>query len=321
MIGFLFGCFRTPFFWAIFAGFLLTANSSSQETNDSLAAKVGKSVISVDHVDRELAKTVGQLKLSPEQSKRAWQATLKRLIDQQVVFDFLRQFQTEADLNDARLELENLESELKAVEKTLESHLTQSKQTLSELKFDFAWKIAWKKFVEKKLTDAVLEAHFDKHKRKFDETELRVAHLLLKRGTSNESEPKTLQEKTKNIWLELENGADWTATVAKHSEAESRDSGGEIGWIKINGPMPKSFTQAAFGLNQGQISQPVETNFGFHIIKCLEVKSAKLGWRDAYDAVKLDAARAMFQAIVKRHKDNVNVEYGETTDSTIDTGK
>jgi parvulin-like peptidyl-prolyl isomerase len=160
------------------------------------------------------------------------------------------------------------------------------------------------------LTDEFLESHFHQNKRQLDGTELRVAHLLLKFSKGMTSDQlDALSEKARSIADQIaKTSLTWDAAVAKHSQSPARNSGGTIGWIQIDGPMPRSFTQAAFELSLGQISEPVSTRFGIHLIKCVEVKEGKLGWRDIIDEVKKSASRAYFDAIVKQHRPEVTIK-------------
>ena len=269
----------------------------------------------MDQVNRILSKRVVGLNLSPSQKQRARSAALENLINQKVVFDFLQQHQAAVGDDEVRLELENLKTRLATVEKTIDDHLKQANQTLSELKFELAWQLSWPSYLEKKLTEEALKAYFDQHRRDFDGTEVLVAHLLLKPEGAKQSSPKEI-EKLRQVASEIRsevvsNGLKWEVAVAKHSAAPTRNAGGKIGWIKMDGPMPRSFTRAAFKLAAGEVSSPVETVFGVHLIKCLEVKKGKLHWQDAMECVKRAASRWYFDSIVHEHRKNLTVEYCE----------
>jgi peptidyl-prolyl cis-trans isomerase C len=85
--------------------------------------------------------------------------------------------------------------------------------------------------------------------------EVRASHILLK----DEATAKQLK-------TQIEGGASFEDMARQHSSCPSKAKGGDLGWFG-KGQMVPSFEQAAFATPQNQVSQPVKTQFGYHLIK------------------------------------------------------
>lgn len=91
--------------------------------------------------------------------------------------------------------------------------------------------------------------------------EVRASHILV----DNE-------EHAKQIKLELERSDKDFAELAKEkSEGPSRDNGGDLGFFG-RGDMVKPFEREAFEMDVGEVSDPVQTEFGWHLIKKTDEK-------------------------------------------------
>lgn len=105
--------------------------------------------------------------------------------------------------------------------------------------------------------------------RKPSDGEIHAAHILI--GYDREKNPELAVEamsKADSIYQELKNGADFAELARKHSSCPSGARGGDLDWFG-HGQMVAPFDEAAFALADGEISKPVATQFGYHIIKRL----------------------------------------------------
>ena len=88
---------------------------------------------------------------------------------------------------------------------------------------------------------------------------IRASHILV----------ETLEE-AKNLKAEIDNGADFGELAAKYSKCPSGASGGDLRYFG-KGMMVKPFEDAAFALQKGEVSEPVETQFGWHLIYVTDI--------------------------------------------------
>ena len=96
------------------------------------------------------------------------------------------------------------------------------------------------------------------------------------------------EEEALDILNELEEGGDFALLAAKHSTDESnKDSGGDLGWFDRE-MMVDEFSEVAFNLEVGEISDPVETQFGYHIIQLLGKRESQVEPTE-FQALKEDA--------------------------------
>jgi foldase protein PrsA len=111
-----------------------------------------------------------------------------------------------------------------------------------------------------KVSDAQIKQYFDKNHASFDKPEqVRARHILVPDlATANKVE------------ADLKSGKDFAAEAKQYSmDPGSKDKGGELGMFR-RGQMVPAFDQAAFSLPVNQISKPVKSPFGYHIIQVEE---------------------------------------------------
>jgi peptidyl-prolyl cis-trans isomerase D len=111
--------------------------------------------------------------------------------------------------------------------------------------------------------DAAVKAVYDGKKGQF--TELKASHILFK--AENDAQVAEAMKKALDLRAKLLAGQDFNKTAEAVSEDPSaKGNKGDLGWFQ-SGQMQKPFEQAAVALKIGEISQPVRTSFGIHLIR------------------------------------------------------
>jgi peptidyl-prolyl cis-trans isomerase D len=124
------------------------------------------------------------------------------------------------------------------------------------------------------ISDQEVENYYQSHKEQFKQEEMvKARHIMIK--LARDASKDKVQEAKKKIALiqtELKKGKKFEDLAKKYSQGPSSIRGGDLGWFG-RGQMVKPFEDAAFNLKPGQVSEPVRTRFGLHLIKIEDYKA------------------------------------------------
>ena len=113
------------------------------------------------------------------------------------------------------------------------------------------------------MKDEEIKDYYVNHQDNFKTPEkVRASHILV-----------DSEDEANNILDQLNNGMSFEEAARKYSNCPSKENGGDLGEF-TRGQMVQEFEDAAFSMNQGQISEPVKTQFGYHIIKLISREEA-----------------------------------------------
>ena len=168
------------------------------------------------------------------------------------------------------------------------------------------------------VTDEEITAFYQKNSENFRAKEqVRASHILLKFDSEAPSKVKEQKrQKLAGLRSQIENGADFTEIAAEYSECPSSGKGGDLGFVE-RGKMVKPFEKAAFSLKAGELSEIIETRFGYHLIKVVERKEARtLPFEEVKDKIsvhlKSKQEQLAFNAYLDELRENASIAYIES---------
>jgi len=145
--------------------------------------------------------------------------------------------------------------------------------------------LGYQKLMEAQLADKInvteedAKKYYSENQQNFQTPEqVRASHILIEPKTTepnvdpNQAKAQA-KAKAQNLLQQIKAGADFAELAKAHSSCPSSAKGGDLGFFS-RGDMVEPFEKAAFSLEPGQISDVVETQFGYHIIKVTDHKSA-----------------------------------------------
>jgi peptidyl-prolyl cis-trans isomerase D len=126
------------------------------------------------------------------------------------------------------------------------------------------------------VSEAEIEAYYKANSADMtQEEQVKASHILV---LAKDSDPAEVQEAAKKkidaVYAKAKSGANFAALAKQYSEGPSAPGGGDLGWFG-RGDMVPEFEEVAFSTPKGQVSEPVKSQFGWHIIYVEDRKEAK----------------------------------------------
>lgn len=135
------------------------------------------------------------------------------------------------------------------------------------------------------ISEAQIKAEYDLRVSQASKSDYKVRHILVKTETE-----------AKDILAKLKKGTKFEALAAKSMDPGSAKQGGDLGWADPKNYV-KEFADAVITLNKGQVSEPVQTQFGWHVIRLDDIRSHKL---PDYEQVKPQIAQHLQQQQIQQ---------------------
>jgi peptidyl-prolyl cis-trans isomerase C len=265
-----------------------------QASTNDVAATVNGEVIRESAVQRELKFA------APQDVAKLRPAIVNNLVDLALIDQYLRAAKVEAAPAEVEGRFKKMQEEAKTQgNMDLKQLLEKLGVSEEELRNLLTADLRWENFVKSQADDAKLEQFFNGNKVMFDGSEVHGRHVLIAvkadapaaekqaaqaklAGLKNDILKRAAEMATKNdpktdpAKAKIENLESAFAEVAsKESDCPSKKNGGDLGFFPRIGVMVENFSAAAFALEPGAMTEIIETQFGYHLIVCVDKKAGK----------------------------------------------
>lgn len=211
---------------------------------------------------------------------------------------------------DIKKEIETLKTSLPK-DTSLEKVLQQQGITQAMLEDQVRDQLKIEKLLDVKVSDKDVKEFYDENRSRFFET-VSARHILIKTEAEDDAAKKTAKkEKAEKLRKQITDGGDFAKLAAENSDCPSKEFGGELKPPFRRGQMVKPFEDVAFSLKTNEISQVVETDFGYHIIQVLDHQVQPFDEVKGRIAAMLKAKASMKEAepMIKNLKGKAKIEY------------
>jgi peptidyl-prolyl cis-trans isomerase C len=294
-----------------------------------MIAKVNGIVVSAADVEQEAKAILDQYQrdISPEQLKKMLPDIQKQAVESIINRHLLHE---EVERKDIAINQEHVQAEIQKIAGQFPSQAAFEKQlsnhgiSIEKMKEDLGQQIRIDTLIREyvdtkdiKVSEDEVSNFYKSNPDSFQAPEqIRASHILLQVGKDESQEIRTQKRlELAGILGRIEQGADFAQMAQNHSDCPSKQNGGDLGSF-AKGQMVKPFEDKAFQMNPGEISDIVETDFGYHIIKLLEKSDAR---KEEFDEVKDEIVNHLisikeqseFQELIRELREEATIEYAE----------
>ncbi|HUG70923.1 MAG TPA: peptidylprolyl isomerase [Pirellulaceae bacterium] len=241
-------------------------------------------------------------------------AVKERLLDALIERRLMREFLDSRKAKPSQIELdEQIARVLKLIRDggdDPDKVLARMGMTQETLRQELSLPLTWSAYLRLVVTSERLKQYFEKHRAQFDGTQVRVRQIFLK--LPNDADEKTVgeaQSKLQKLKEEIKSQKiSFADAAALHSEAPSKSEGGDTGWITYRGKLPIAVSDAAFALKDNEVSEPIRSPFGLHLVTLTERKPGELSLEDVRAAVFNELSQELWRETVKAQREKARIE-------------
>lgn len=237
------------------------------------------------------------------------QKLIDQLIDRQLIRGFLATQKIESNANELKQQIVQAENLIKQGGEDPQKLLSKIGYTPDRLKRELGLPLAWQTYARRTIQQDQMKTYFEQHKQELDGTQCRGSQIFLKLPKQpSDSEIALKKEKLSDLRREIVAGTVSFADAAReHSEAPSRENGGDVGLFGWRGKLPSAVSKAAFALKVNEISEPIVTPFGVHLIQVTERHPGDFSLEDVRPVIIDRLSQELWTTTVAKEREKAKI--------------
>jgi parvulin-like peptidyl-prolyl isomerase len=284
---------------------------TAAETKDDVVATVNGEEIFRKELDRRL----GVFKRMNREVTRAVKIDLINRLAERVL---LKQFIEGQDIGVSGAEIQaylegvvyRLKADSRYSDKSLEEILKTQGSSIGELEDSIRDTLALGKYYDQRYDEEDKISYFKSNISVFNGERVKASHILIdttKLKTAAELE--NAKQKIEEIKEKIDNGADFAETAREYSACSSAKNGGDMDFFPRRSDVSEVLAEVAFSMEVGEISEPVKTKEGYHIIKVTDKEEGKdVSYKDVADMVDFVYMGIKLEELQKRLYKKAEIE-------------
>jgi peptidyl-prolyl cis-trans isomerase C len=251
-------------------------------------------------------------------AKRFKGKTLDQAIEKHLIDNQVEEAGIEISDEDIKAEMKRFKDRFPN-EKAFQSFMKFRNMTEEKMRSQITESLKVKKLLKEKkgieVTEEDAKKYYENNPKEFEQSEqVKASHILLKtkKDASDEEVEKAKKKAQELAKKARKEGADFAKLAKENSEGPSAKKGGDLGYFTKE-RMVEEFSKKAFSMENGEISDPVKTRFGFHVIKRTghkeaSTKSFEEAKSDILSKLESKELRKAMDAFVKELKKDAEIE-------------
>ncbi|NLK41936.1 MAG: hypothetical protein GX298_07765 [Planctomycetes bacterium] len=318
-----------------FSGFAVAADNPNPKAT---VVKVNDKVITEKEVTDETNKRVAAqaqrmpegMEISDWMRNRIRTSVVDMMVDQALVEQKLAEKKITIDDEKVNKQIEDIAKSQNLKMEDIEAEIARFGMTMDDLRGQVRRQLQIDALIDsemkkEEITEEEIKTFYEENPQYFESPEqVRVAHVLILTQGKSDEEKAEAKKKIEEVLKKAKAGEDFAALAKEYSEDPgSKDNGGEYTFPR--GQMVPEFEEVAFTLKEGQISDIVETQYGYHVIKKLEHLEAKKQTLDEVkdqikDFLTRQKRNQFWQEYLKKMREGAKIEFSEAEEKLREEG-